>query len=211
MTHTSIKSLFAATAFAAIGAFGVAAPPAHAQMAMPAMDSKFVKTVSRANVAEMMTAKLALQKSKDEKVRTIATTIIKDHGTAEASLKSLAGTYKMMLPMEADARHKKAYAKLQGMSGTEFDSAYLKGQVKDHYAAVNLFQDEMAKGEDSKVRGYAAKFLPTIEQHTKLITAAASNRGIKTATKTGMTPAKMKRMDKMDNGKMGKMNKMDKK
>ena len=205
MTHTKIGTLFAVTASVFVGTLGAATQASHAQkMAkMPAMDKKFVSTVSHSNIAEISDAKLALSKSKDEKVRTIATTITTDHGKAQDALKKLAGMYSMSLPMEPTAKQKAMHAKLTSLSGEAFDNEYLKQQTKGHYAAVNLFEKEMAKGEDSQVRGYAAQFLPGIQQHTKLITAAASNRGIKTADKVGMTPAKMKRM--------GKMNKMDKK
>ena len=199
MTHTKTGTFFAA-ASVFVGTFGLTAQTAHAQkMAMmPKMDKMFVNTVSHSNAAEIADAKLALEKSKDEKVRTIATTIITDHGKAQDALKKLSGMYSMSPPMGPTAKQKAMHTKLASLSGDAFDTAYLKEQVKGHYAAVNLFEKEMAKGEDSQVRGYAAQFLPGIQYHTKLITAAASNRGIKTADKVGMTPAKMKRMDKMD-------------
>ncbi len=176
--------------------FGVGANVARADEKFAPQDKMFMTMVSQGNNAEIMTSRLALKKSRDKRVRTIATMLVKEHGEAEANLKQLAKAYKRTVPSGTDAAHMAMYRKLQGMSGASFDKAYLSGQVKDHYATIALFKKEMEQGNQTQVRSYAAKWLPGIENHTQMITATASNVGIKTATKTGMTPAKMQRMEK---------------
>ena len=152
-------------------------------------DKTFVMKVSQGNNAEIMTSKLALQKSQDKNVRKVADMLVKEHGQAEDNLKQLASTYKMKVPDGTDPKHQAMYKMLQGINGTAFDKAYMKGQVKDHYATIALFKKELDKGNQTQVRSYAVKWLPGIENHTQMITSVASNMGIKTATKTGMTPA----------------------
>lgn len=186
----------AAAVVASLVVVGAGAGIARADEKFAEQDRMFMMKASQGNNAEIMTSRLALKKSQDKRVRMIATMLVKEHGAAEANLKQLAKAYKRTVPSGTDAAHMAMYRKLQGMSGPSFDKAYLAGQVKDHYATIALFKKEMENGNQTQVRSYAAKWLPGIENHTQMITATASNVGIQTATKTGMTPAKMQRMEK---------------
>ena len=192
MIHAKLGIVFAAAASVVALTTGTA----RADEKFSPQDKVFVMKVSQGNNAEIMSSKLALQKSGDKKVRMIASMLVKEHGEAEANLKQLGSVYKMKVPSGTDPAHKAMYRELQGMRGASFDKAYLKGQVKDHYATIAMFKKEMDKGNQTEVRSYAAKWLPGIENHTQMITSVASNQGIKTATKTGMTPAKIDRMEK---------------
>lgn len=192
MTHVKTGIAIAA-ALVVMGA----AQQARADEKFTPQDKIFVMKASQGNNAEIMSSKLALQKSQDKNVRKVADMLVKEHGEAEDNLKQLASTYKMKIPPGTDPKHEAVYKKLQGMSGAAFDKAYMKGQVKDHYATIAMFKKELDKGNQTEVRSFAVKWLPGIENHTQMITSVASNMGIKTATKTGMTPAKMGRMDKM--------------
>lgn len=180
------------TAFAVLAA--MAAIPAHAQMnKMSATDRMFVMKVAQGNMAEVMSSRLALKKSKDEKVRMIAEMLIKEHGQAQADLKSTAKTLKYKLPASTDAKHKAMYRKLSRLSGMTFDKAYMMGQVGDHYATIALFKKELENGSDSNIRNFAAKYQPGIENHTKMITSTAGRFGIPVAKEgEGMAMSAMK-------------------
>jgi putative membrane protein len=49
-----------------------------------------------------------------------------------------------------------------------FDTAYINSQVKDHQAAVNLFQSEISAGATQSVKDYASKYLPHIQMHLNM-------------------------------------------
>lgn len=164
---------------ATVAAFGAAALSAHADTTTSgSLDATFAKTIGHANVDEIKISRLALQKSHNEKVRQIANMLIMQHSQAQAALIQTGHEANRAVPQAPDPQHQEEYTKLASLSGNAFDKAFLQGMVHDHYKAIGLFQKEMANGDDSYVRSFAQEFLPTIQTHTQMITALASNMGI---------------------------------
>lgn len=156
-------------------------------------DKKFLATVSEGNIAEIKTAKLALNRTKSSDVRMIANMIIKGHSQAQNSAAYLAKTRYIRVPMAPNAEHRRAYNMLSRMSGANFDRAYLKGQVKDHYRTIQAFNREMTIGKDSAIVGFANQYIPDVQAHTVMIDKAAKARGLATPAKfTDKMPANHK-------------------
>jgi len=65
-------------------------------------DEKLVMQLAQANIAEINTAKLAEQKSKNDQVKTLAKKMMEDHTKALDELKQLAQIKGMTLPTEPD-------------------------------------------------------------------------------------------------------------
>lgn len=173
------KSLTAAMGTVAIISSLVSS--AHADEKMNAMDRQFTTKVAQGNIAEIKTSQLALKKSSNKRVRMIATMLIQQHGMSQKDLKSVARLHMVSLPAETDPMHRREYRMLSRMSGTSFDRAYMKGQVRDHNATVALFNKELSGGNETHVRSFAAKYLPDIQNHTGMIHNVASNLGIPVA------------------------------
>jgi putative membrane protein len=57
---------------------------------------------------------------------------------------------------------------MEPLMGRAFDTAYMKSQVMDHDAALQLFQQEAANGENQKLRDYANKYVPHIMMHKQM-------------------------------------------
>jgi len=150
---------------------------------LTAQDRMFMQKVSEGNVAEIKTARLALNRTRSNDVKMVANMIIKGHTQAQNELAYLAKTKMIMVPKAPNQMHRSEYAKLSRLSGASFDKAYLKGQVRDHYATVQLFNRETTIGQDSVVRGFANKYFPDIQAHTVMIDKAASARGVYTPSK----------------------------
>lgn len=164
-----------------IALMGTLTGSAHADEKMNATDRQFTTKVSQGNIAEIKSSQLALKKSSDKKVRRIATMLIEQHGTAQKDLKSVARLHRVSLPAGTDALHRQEYRMLSRMSGMSFDKAYMKGQVRDHNATIGLFNKELASGNETHIRSFAAKYLPDIQNHTGMIHNVASNMGIAVA------------------------------
>ena len=58
-------------------------------------------------------------------------------------------------------------AKLSGLSGKEFDKEYVRGQIMDHQATVELLRTESTSGENPDAKAFATETLPTVEAHLK--------------------------------------------
>ncbi len=144
---------------------------------MTSTDKMFVVKAAQGGIAEVMTSKLALSHSSNKNVLMVARRMIKEHGVANADLKQTVMKLKMMAPSHTDPMHMAMYSKLSRLHGAAFDKAYMSGQVKDHDATVALFKTEIDKGQESPIRGFAAKYLPTIQDHTIMIHNVAANIG----------------------------------
>jgi putative membrane protein len=58
--------------------------------------------------------------------------------------------------------------KLAKLSGAAFDRAYMQAMVADHKKDVNEFRVESKSGKDPEIKAWAAKTLPTLEEHLAL-------------------------------------------
>ncbi len=138
-------------------------------MMLSSMDKKFMMEAAMGGKAEVAMAKLALEKSSSDSVKQYAQKMIDDHTKAGEELMQVASMKGITLPMEPDAKHMALLAKMQGLSGAEFDSMYVKmAGVKDHEKMEKLFMSESAKGKDADAKGFAAKTLPTVQGHLRM-------------------------------------------
>ena len=74
----------------------------------------------------------------------------------------------MTLPTELDAKHKAVQDRLSKMKGAAFDRAYMAHMVTAHQQAVALFQKQANGGKDPEAKAWAAKILPTLQEHLKM-------------------------------------------
>lgn len=144
---------------------------------MTPTDKTFVMKAAQGGIAEVMTSKLALSHASNKNVLMVARRMIKDHSVANADLKQTTMKLHVMAPSHTDPVHMAAYARLSRLHGAAFDKAYMSGQVKDHDATVALFKTEIEKGQELPIRGFATKYLPTIQDHTIMIHNVAANIG----------------------------------
>lgn len=136
---------------------------------MSSMDQKFMVMAARGGMMEIEMARLALQKSSDESVKQFAQKMIDDHTMAGDELKQLASTKGITLPTMADARAMAMMAKMQRMSGMDFDMMYVKeAGVKAHQDMEKLFMKESMSGKDMEAKAFAAKTLPVVRMHLQM-------------------------------------------
>ena len=128
-------------------------------------DSKFMMMAATGGMNEITLSNQALSKSANDDVKQFAQTMVDDHTKAGDELKAVAMSKNVMLPSDADAKHKAAAAKMASLSGSAFDMEYIKMMVKDHEATVAMFQKEANSGKDADAKAFAAKNLPTIQSH----------------------------------------------
>jgi putative membrane protein len=138
-------------------------------MMLSSMDKKFMMDAAMGGKAEVAMAQLALERASSDAVKQYAQKMIDDHTKAGEELMQVASMKGITLPMEPDAKHKALLAKMQGLSGAEFNSLYIKmAGVQDHQKMEKLFMSESAKGKDADAKGFAAKTLPTVQEHLRM-------------------------------------------
>ncbi len=123
---------------------------------------------------EVELGQLASGKAQNAEVKRFAEMMVADHGKANQELKTTATAQGITLPAALSPEHQTQIVKLQGLSGAEFDKAYVDAMVAAHEKDVAAFRDRSQTATDPELKAFASKTLPTLEKHLELI------RGIRT-------------------------------
>src|SRR5213078_2336245 len=114
-----------------------------------------VMNAARDNLAEVQLGKLAAERAASDEVKKFAERMVTDHQKAYDELKQIADSKGLKVPTEPDSRTKK-----------EYDRAYMDLMVREHDRDVKAFQRAAKNEKDPQV--WAAKTLPTLQEHQKL-------------------------------------------
>jgi predicted outer membrane protein len=149
---------------AAAGAAGAAASGAK----LSSGDQKILKDMAMANMAEIEGGKMAQSKGQSSEVKAFGQQMIDDHTANLNEVKALASARGVTLPTEPDAKHKAMAAKLEKMSGADFDKAYMKqAGVQDHKTVHAKLTAASKKAKDAEVKALVDKTEPVVAQHLK--------------------------------------------
>ncbi len=140
--------------------FGMAA-----NLALAADGDNFVDEASAKGLAEIETAKLALEKGTAEDIRAFAQQMIDDHTKSNQELAQLAGEKNLEISDNATLMDKAKAMILQMRDGENFDQAYANNQVVAHEQTIELYRDYIQDGENADLKRFAEQTLPTLEQH----------------------------------------------
>jgi putative membrane protein len=144
---------------------------------MKTADNAFATKAAVGGLAEVQFATLAKDHAASADVKSFAQRMYDDHSKANDELKQFASTKGITLPTSLDAKHQATYDRLSKLNGAEFDKAYMKDMVADHREDVSEFRKESNSGSDPELKAWAAKTLPTLEEHLKL--AESTNSKVK--------------------------------
>lgn len=151
------------------------------QIKVKADDKKFLQDAAMGGMAEVAMGKLAAEKGSSDAVKQYGQKMVDDYTKANDELKQVASAQSMTIPDTLDSRHQSRIDKLSKLSGSAFDKAYVKAQVKDHEEDVRAFQNEAQNGNNAAVKDFANKTLPTLQEH---VTMAKDLSKGKTASNT---------------------------
>jgi putative membrane protein len=130
-------------------------------------DRKFIRAAAQGGLAEVELGKLAAEKASSEDVKKFGQRMVDDHGKGADQLKELANQEGITVPQQLSPKDKMLRDRLAKLSGDQFDRAYMANMVKDHTQDVSDFERESKSGKDSAVRDFAAKTLPTLQDHLR--------------------------------------------
>ena len=128
-------------------------------------DQNFMTQVAIGNNAEVMAGQLAATKATNAGVKAFGQMMATEHRQAQLDLKALAASVGRTVSDTVDAEHQALMARLNSLSGTAFDTAYINSQVRDHQKTQTTFQTEISSGNNNQVQNYATQYLPHIQMH----------------------------------------------
>jgi len=161
-------------------------------------ESAFVKEAAQGGLAEVELGQLAVRRAKDEDVKQFAQRMVDDHSKANDELKQLASQKGWTLPTDVSSKQRADITRLTNASDASFDREYMHHMVMDHDHDVKAFQQYSAKGTDADLKAWAAKTLPTLQEHQQMAKSTSGKVGsggsdhsksgtTKTGQKTGTT------------------------
>ncbi|MBF8671905.1 DUF4142 domain-containing protein [Pseudomonas putida] len=144
--------------------------------AMAASSDDFVEAATEAGIAEVVTGKLALEKTQNAEIKTFAQQMVTDHTQANQKLGDIARKLDISVPDEAAVTDKVKKMILEWREES-FDKSYVNNQVDAHEKAVELFKKEAASSDKAELKAFASETLPKLEQHLEHAKALQAKHG----------------------------------
>jgi len=156
------------------------APKSAAKPAATSPDMAFAREAAIGGMAEVELGNLAKQKASSSDVKQFGDRMVTDHNKGGEELMQWAQSKNLTLPAELDAKHKALRDRLAKLPTDAFDRQYMNEMVMDHQHDVMAFKREASSGKDADLKAWAAKTLPTLEEHLKMAKDAAMKVGAST-------------------------------
>lgn len=142
---------------------------------MTSQDRNFMQDAAMGGLLEVELGHVAAQKGTSDAVKQFGQRMVDDHSKANTDLMTVASSKGITLPTTLDEKHQKEVTKLSALSGAEFDRAYSKLMLSDHVKDVGEFEKQSTKATDPDLKAFAAKTLPTLQEHLQLAKALPDN------------------------------------
>jgi putative membrane protein len=140
-------------------------------------DQDFMKKAAEGGMAEVALGELAAKQGSNEDVKKFGQRMVDDHSKANRELMDLASQKGVTLPTEPNAQQKSEKAKMEKLSGANFDREYMRAMVKDHDKDVAEFEKLSRTAHDADLKAWAGKTLPTLQEHQKMAHEVAGKVG----------------------------------
>jgi putative membrane protein len=141
--------------------------PVQAGTVKPITAQEYVQKSAMGDEFEVESSKLALQKAQDPAIKTFAKEMVDEHTASTNKLKEAATAAKINLAarQRLDSQHQATLTQLRGMSGSQFDQAYMRAQLLGHREALNLQKAYSESGDNAALKAHAQEVQPVVQHH----------------------------------------------
>ena len=141
-----------------------------AQTKVSPKDNTFLVNASTSNAVEVEDGKIG-QRTGSAEVKKVAGRMVAEHSKANKELIDLAKRKGVALNTSGIT------AEIKMAPGPEFDRQFLAMLETNHKKAVADFEKEAKSGDDSELRAYANRQLPTLREHLTMVEQAIRKTG----------------------------------
>ena len=150
---------------------GPSAGNAEAQPVTPLTDGQILQITHTANAGEIEQAKVALSKTKDARVRSLAQMMVRDHSQADS--KGMVLAKKESLDREPSPTNDALESDAQGATrtlkaemGGDFDKDYVDTQIKEHQAVLDVLDQKLIVGAtNANLKAYLSEVRAAVASH----------------------------------------------
>src|SRR6266404_2970416 len=142
-----------------------ASSPGATKVKMSQKDVNFIQKAAGGGAQEVENGKMAEKQGKSAEVKSIAARIVADHTRLNKELTALAN--------RKGVTFNTGGVKAQNLGTGDFDRLYLKWLEEVHRADIADFERAAKSADDSDLKAWAAKALPTLKQHLAMAQSGA--------------------------------------
>ncbi|HKU59931.1 MAG TPA: DUF4142 domain-containing protein [Gemmatimonadales bacterium] len=153
------------------------------QSATTVDDTTGIRMAVQGNFTEVALGRLAEDKASSSEVKDFGKQMVSDHDAMNDQWGKLASKYHMRIlnpGPDFGTNGRDAIDRLEKLSGTQFDQAYMMEMIRDHEQDLSEFQQLRSSARDPEIRDLAASGATTIEQHLTLARQVGSRVGVAT-------------------------------
>jgi putative membrane protein len=142
-------------------------------------DRAFVHSALEGGMAEVQLGQLAAQKGTSPEVKQFGQKMVDDHTKLGDQMQKVAQQIGVREPKGLSKKDKELVAKLNTLSGPQFDDAYIKAMVKDHKKDLSDFQSEASNTQNAALKQVAQQGAQVIDGHLQTIEQIAKSHDVK--------------------------------
>ena len=136
---------------------------------LSAQDKEFAESAMASGKSNVQLGDMASQKGSGTEVKELGSMVSKSDTKSNEALKEMLDKKGVSTEMtSATSSMQSAGQSLEGVTGANVDKDCVQGIVKNAEKNVAACKKEIADGQDTELRVYAAKELPIQEEHLKL-------------------------------------------
>jgi putative membrane protein len=139
------------------------------------LDAQYLMTAIEGDRFEIAGGTLALTKTSNPQVRTLAQTLISDHSQSLQEAIALAQKLGVDVPSDPSPTQQWALDTVSGLSGAAFDRSWSSLEVADHEQDIDETSFEARYGCNREVRQDAAQEIPVLQHHLQLAQTALAS------------------------------------
>ena len=148
---------------------GASASPGTTKVKMSQKDVNFIQKAAGGGAQEVENAKMAEKQAKSAEVKSVAARMVADHTRIDKELTALAN--------RKGVTFNTGGVKAQNLGSADFDKMYLKLLEETHKMDIADFERAAKSSDDSELKAWASKTLPTLKQHLAVVQAAEKKGG----------------------------------
>jgi len=142
-----------------------AGSPGTTVVKMSQKDVNFIQKAAGAGAQEVANGQMAEKQAKSAEVKSMAARIVADHTRLNKELTALASRKGVTFNTSG--------VRAQNLGSGNFDALYLKWLEEVHRTDIADFERAAKSSDDSELKAWAAKALPTLKQHLAMAQSGA--------------------------------------
>lgn len=133
------------------------------------LDRQFIIDAAQGGMAEVSLGQMASQRATNNAVKQYGQRMVQEHTRANTELLRLASQKGVTPPRDMGPKYKAAMDRLMQLPRASFDQAYIsEAGINGHLESLAVYQRQAQLGQDPDLKAFAAKTLPTVQNHLQV-------------------------------------------